>query len=89
VGGIEERKTHKVAKVQLHTSVKLKKRPMPPTNLKTSPAYSPIMGAHEEHFWVLLAQLCIDKRKDLLLQRMFTTRRNSGLECSIQFGYKF
>ena len=40
-----------------HTSVKLKKRPMPPTNLKTSPAYFPIIGAQGEHGWLLFTQL--------------------------------
>lgn len=43
-----------------HTSVKLKKRPMPPTNLKTSPAYFPIIGAQGEHGWLLFTQLCIN-----------------------------
>lgn len=41
-----------------HTSVKLKKRPMPPTNCKTSPAYFPIIGAHGEHECLLFIQLC-------------------------------
>lgn len=30
---------------------------MPPTNLKTSPAYLPIIGAQGEHGWLLFTQL--------------------------------
>lgn len=45
-GGDGDGKTWEALFSNLLTSVKLKKSPMPPTNLSTIPEYSSIIGAH-------------------------------------------
>lgn len=42
---------------------------MPPTNLKTSPAYFPIIGAQGEHWWLLFTQLCINFQKRTFISK--------------------